>query len=188
VLGLVGPAFVAGTAVLAFLLFAEVVAATATVSESALIYCARKRNMAISLAMILLQAGLSVGFILLFQRLGWSEMWQAAGPAIALLLALAMAAIAKARLLSHLLKAPVSGWRWELVWAAVAAAAAGQLAILLPEWLELSVGIPAILLAFGAVLWWRGFTPEDRELFKMKKSDIEELSLPDPSTGGDAPR
>jgi hypothetical protein len=105
-----------------------------------------------------------------------------------LLLALGMAAVAKARLLSHLLKAPVSGWRWELVWAAVAAALAGQLAILLPEWAELSVGIPAILLAFGAVLWWRGFTAEDRELFKMKKSDIEDLSLPDPSTGGDAPR
>jgi O-antigen/teichoic acid export membrane protein len=188
VLGLVGPAFVAGTAVLAFLLFAEVVAATATVSESALIYCARKRNMAISLAMIVVQAGMSVGLILLFQRLGWPPMWQATGPAIALLLALAMAAIAKARLLSHLLKAPVSGWRWELMWAALAAAVVGQGAILFPEWLELSVGIPAILLAFGAVLWWRGFTPEDRELFKMKKSDIAELSLPEPSVSGDAPR
>jgi hypothetical protein len=38
------------------------------------------------------------------------------------------------------------------------------------------------------VLWWRGFSPEDRELFKMRKSDIEELSLPNPATGGDAPR
>ena len=188
VLGLVGPAFVAGTAVLAFLLFAEVVAATATVSESALIYCARKRNMAISLAMLAVQVLISIALILLFQRLGWPEIWQAAGPAIALLLALGMAAIAKARLLSHLLKAPVSGWRWELVWAAAAAAVAGQLAILLPEWLELSVGLPAILLAFGAVLWWRGFSPEDRELFKMRKSDIEELSLPDPGTGGGASR
>jgi hypothetical protein len=35
VMGLVGPAFVAGTAALAFLLFAEVVAATAAVSEAA---------------------------------------------------------------------------------------------------------------------------------------------------------
>ena len=56
VMGLVGPAFVAGTAALAFLLAAEVVAATAAVSESALIYCARKRNMVISLAMLVLQA------------------------------------------------------------------------------------------------------------------------------------
>jgi O-antigen/teichoic acid export membrane protein len=188
VLGLVGPAFVSGTAALAVLLFAEVVAATATVSESALIYIARKRNMGISLAMIGIQAGFSVVLILVAKRLGWSEIAQACGPAIGLLLALGIAAIAKARLLSHLLKAPVSGWRWELVWAAAAAVVAGQLAILLPEWAELSVGLPAIMIAFGAVLWWRGFSPEDRELFKMKKSDIEELSLPDPSTGGDAPR
>jgi hypothetical protein len=113
VLGLVGPAFVAGTAALAFLLFAEVVAATATVSESALIYCARKRNMAISLAMLVIQVLVSVALILLFKRLGWPEIWQASGPAIGLLVALGMAAIAKATLLSRLLKAPVSGWRWE---------------------------------------------------------------------------
>ncbi len=188
VMGLVGPAFVAGTAALAVLLFAEVVAATATVSEAALIYIARKRNMMLSLAMIVVQAVLSIGLIVLFKRLGWSEIWQATGPAIALLIALGLAAIAKARLLSHLLGAKVSGWRWQLVWAAAAAIVAGEIAVLLPEWLELSFGIPAILLAFGAVLWWRGFTPEDRELFRMSKEDIEELSLPDPSTGGDAPR
>jgi O-antigen/teichoic acid export membrane protein len=188
VLGLVGPAFVSATAALAVLLFAEVVAATATVSESALIFIARKRNMAISVAMILVQGALSVALILIAKRLGWSETWQACGPAIGLLLALGMAAIAKARLLSHLLQAPVSGWRWELVWAAAAALAAGQLVVLLPEWLELSVGLPAIMLAFGAVLWWRGFSPEDRELFKMRKSDIDEMSLTDPGAGGGAPR
>ncbi len=188
VLGLVGPAFVSGTAALAILLFAEVVAATATVSESALIYTARKRNMGLSLAMLVIQVLLSIALVLLFRRLEWPEIWQATGPAIGLFAALGLAAVAKATLLSHLLKAPVSGWRWELVWAAAAAAIAGQLATMVPEWLELSVGIPAILLAFGAVLWWRGFTPEDRELFRMKKSDIEDLSLPDPSTGGDAPR
>jgi len=188
VLGLVGPAFVAGTAALAFLLFAEVVAATATVSESALIYIARKRNMAISVAMLVIQVLLSIALLLLFRRLDYPEIWQATGPAIALLLGLGMAAIAKAGLLSRLLLAPVSGWRWELVWATAAGIAAGQVAILLPEWLELLVGIPAILLAFGAVLWWRGFTAEDRELFRMRKEDIADLSLPDPSTGGDAPR
>ena len=188
VLGLVGHAFVAGTAALSFLLFAEVVAATATVSESALIYCARKRNMAISVAMLAVQVLLSIALIILFRRLGYPPIWQATGPAIALLIGLAMAAIAKAQLLSRLLKAPVSGWRWELLWAAIAGIAAGEIAIRLPEWAELAFGIPAILLAFGAMLWWRGFTPEDRELFRMKKEDIEDLSLPDPSTGGDAPR
>ena len=187
VMGLVGQGFVAGTAALAFLLAAEVVAATAAVSEAALIYVARHRNMYISLAMIALQVVLSVVLILVMRRLGWPIGWQATGPAIALMLALGFAAIAKSRLLSHLLGAPVSGWRWSLIWAAAAAVVVGEIMILLPEWAELLFGIPAILAAFGAVLWTRGFGPEDRELFKMRKADIEELSLPDPGTSGGAP-
>jgi O-antigen/teichoic acid export membrane protein len=188
VMGLVGAGFVVGTAALGFLLAAEVVAATAAVSEAALIYCARHRNMMISLAMIALEAGLAAGLILLMRDLGWPIMWQATGPALALAISLGCAAIAKAGLLKKILGHPVSGWRWPLVWAAAAAVIVGELAILLPEWAELIFGIPAILAAFGAVLWVKGFGPEDRELFRMKKADIEELSLPDPSTGGDAPR
>jgi hypothetical protein len=38
--------------------------------------------------------------------------------------------------------------------------------LFLSEPLQLIVGIPAILVAFGAVLWTKGFGPEDRELFK----------------------
>ena len=187
-MGLVGATFVAGTAALAFLLTAEVVAATAAVSEAALIYIARKRNMAISLAMIILQAALSVGLILLFRRFGWPPIWQATGPAIALMVSLGFAAIVKARLLSQLLEARVSPWRWQLIWAAAAAALVGQGATYLPEWAELFFGVPAILLTFGAVLWWSGFSDEDRELFRMRKADIEEMSLPDPSSSGSAPR
>ncbi|HXG80978.1 MAG TPA: hypothetical protein VNJ05_04175, partial [Sphingomicrobium sp.] len=56
------------------------------------------------------------------------------------------------------------------------------------EWLELIGGIPAILAAFGAVMWVKGFGDEDRELFRMKKEDIEELSLPDPGASAEAPR
>ena len=37
------------------------------------------------------------------------------------------------------------------------------------------LGVPAILLAFGAVLWTKGFGPEDRELFRMNKSEVREL-------------
>ena len=188
VMGLVGPAFVAGTAALAFLLAAEVVAAMAAVSEAALIYTARHRNMLLSFTMIALQAVLSVVLILAMRRAGLSEMWQATGPAIALLLALAFAAVAKSMLLSRILKAPVSGWRWPLIWAAVAGIIAGQLAILVPEWAELLFGVPAILFAFGYVLWTRGFGPEDRELFKMRKADIDEMSLPSPGESPSAPR
>jgi O-antigen/teichoic acid export membrane protein len=188
VMGLVGPAFVSGTAALAFLLFAEVVASTATVSESALIYMARKRNMMLSLMMIGLQAVFTVALLLLSRHLGWPPSWQATAPAVGLLLSLAVTAVAKALLLRKLLRAPVSGWRWELLWAALAAVIVGNLAIQVPEWLELSVGIPAILLAFGAVLWWRGFTKEDRELFRMRKSDIDELAIPAPGESPQAPR
>lgn len=187
VMGLVGPAFVAGTAALIFLLGAEVIAATATTSEAALIYIARHRNMMLSLAMLALQAVLTVALIILFRRLGWPPEWQATAPAVALCLALAFAAVSKARLASKLLGAPVSGWRWPLVWAAAAALVVGQLAIRLPEWLSLGLGIPAILGTFGLVVWKKGFGPEDRVLFKMKKRDIG-VDLPAPGTTGEAAR
>lgn len=188
VMGLVGAGFVAGTAALGFLLAAEVVAATAAVSEAALIYCARHRNMMISLCMIVFEAALAATLILLMRRWGWPTMYQATGPAIALMLSLGCASIAKSRLLAKILGQPVSGWRWPLIWAAVAAMLVGQIAILLPEWAELIFGIPAILAAFGAVLWFKGFGHEDRELFRMTKDDIEELSLPDPGSSQESPR
>ncbi|WP_420822788.1 lipopolysaccharide biosynthesis protein [Sphingomonas mesophila] len=172
VMGLVGPAFVAGTAALGFLLAAEVVAATAAVSESALIYCARKRNMAISLMMIALQAVLTVGLIVAMQRLDWPPLWQATGPAIALMLALAFAAVVKSRLLKRLLGHPVVGWRWTLASAAAAALLVGQAVIMMPEWLELALGIPLILGTFGLIIWTRGFGPDDRELFRMRGAEI----------------
>ena len=147
--------------------------------------------MAVSLAMIALQVVLSIGLILAMQREGWAPMVVATGPAMALLLALGFASIVKARLLHKLLEARVSGWRWALVWASAAAVAVGWLFTLLPpslEWLELLGGIPAILLAFGFVIWTRGFGPEDRELFRMRGDAVRELSLPDPSSSADAPR
>jgi len=176
VTGLVGPAFVAGTAALAFLLAAEVVAAMAAVSEGALIYVARHRNMLISFVMLALEAAFAIVLILLMRAWHFPVMWQATGPAIGLMLALGFAAVAKSRLLCGILGERVNGWRWPLVWAAAAGTIAGYIATLLPEWAELLFGIPAILLAFGAVLWTKGFGPQDRELFRMKKADIDELN------------
>jgi O-antigen/teichoic acid export membrane protein len=191
VMGLVGPAFVAGTAALAFLLAAEVIAAMAAVSEAALIYVARHRNMWLSLAMIALEAALAVALIVAMRELDMPLMWQATGPAIGLLLALGFAAVAKSRLLCGILGERVNGWRWPLIWAAAAGTLAGWIATLLPEWAELMFGIPAIMIAFGAVLWTRGFGPQDRELFRMSKEDIEELEdfeIPAPGTTGDVSR
>ena len=168
VMGLIGPNFVGGTGALALLLAAEVVAATAVVSEAALIYVARVRNLWISLATIVLQGGLTVALILAARALQLNELYQAAAAALALALALAFASLLKARLLGRILNEPVNNWRWALVWATVPAVVVGYAAIHLPEWAELAVGVPAILGVYGFVIWRRGFGPEDRVLFRKQ--------------------
>ena len=175
VMGLVGPNFVGGNGALAFLLLAEVVAATAVVSEAALVYVARKRNMAISVGTIGLQAVLTVAAITTFERLGYGESYKAAGAAIALMLSLGTASVVKAWLLARILKAPVNSWRWTLTWAAAPAAAVGYLATLLPEWAELMFGIPAIMAIYGFAIWHKGFRPEDRVLFRRNLSSPNQV-------------
>ena len=176
VMGLVGSGFTGGTATLGFLLAAEVIAAAAVVSEAALIYVARARNMVISLIMLAVEAGLAVALILIMKDRGLPPAFQATGPAIALCVALGFASIVKSRLLARKLGAPVSGWRWSVGWAAAAAVIVGvPVRLFLPEVLQLIVGIPAILAAFGAVLWTKGFGPDDRELFRLRKSEVAEL-------------
>ncbi len=176
VMGLVGAGFTGGTGTLSFLLAAEVIAATAVVSEAALIYVASKRNMIISLIMLALEAGLGAGLILAMRRLGWPPVFQAAGPGVALCLALTYSSVAKSRLLARTLGARVSGWRREVLFAAAAGLLVGvPVRLFLPELWQLIVGIPAILVAFGVVIWTRGFGPEDRELFRLRKADVEEL-------------
>lgn len=170
VMGLIGPNFVAGTGALALLLVAEVVAATAVVSEAALIYVARMRNLWISLATIVLQGLLTVGLILLAREMGLNALYQAAAAALALAVALGLASLLKARLLGKILKERVNAWRWALVWAAIPALLVGLVAIQLPEWAELAFGVPAILGAYGYVIWRRGFGPEDRVLFRKQPS------------------
>jgi len=166
VMGLVGPHFVGGTGALAFLLAAEVVAATAVVSEAALIYVARVKNLIISIATIALQAVLTVGAMLLVEAYGLPENWKAAGAAAALMLALGTASIVKSRLLAQILHERINNWRWALVWAAAPAVVIGAIAVRLPEWVELAFGVPAILGAYGWVIWKYGFGPEDRVLFR----------------------
>lgn len=169
VMGLVGPAFVAGTGALVILLAAEVAAATAAVSEAALVYVARHRNLMLSVLVISVQVGLSFALIIGARALDLPLMVQAMGPAVALLIALGLGAILKSRLLARLLGAPVSGWRWALVWAAAGAGAVGAVATRIPEWGELIIGIPAVLGTFSYVIWRKGFTAEDRLLFRKLK-------------------
>ncbi|MES2698642.1 MAG: lipopolysaccharide biosynthesis protein [Pseudomonadota bacterium] len=165
--------FVPGTGALAFLLAAEVVAATAVVSEAALIYVARLRNLWVSIGTIVLQGLLTVAFMLAIERADFldaerAEYWRAAAAAAALMLALGVASVIKAIMLSRILGHPVNNWRWPLVWAVGAAVLVGQVAIRLPEWIELLVGVPAILGVYGWIIWRHGFGPEDRVLFRKQ--------------------
>lgn len=166
IMGLVGPSFVGGTAALAFLLGAEVVAATAVVSEAALIYVARMRNLIVSIGTIGLQAVLTVGAMLAIEAYDLPDVFLAAAAAASLAVALAVASVTKALMLSRILGRSINNWRWALVWASALAILIGQGVVMLPEWAELIFGIPAILIAYGWVIWRRGFGPEDRMLFR----------------------
>lgn len=178
VMGLIGPEFVGGTGALAFLLAAEVAAATAVVSESALVYMARHRNLLISIGMLMVQALVSVGLIMLIPYLPvkptYVGLFQAAAVACGLMLSLGIGSIIKSRFLSRLLQAPISIWRWALVFAVAAAAMLGVIIVSLPprfEWVELALGIPAILGLYSWIIWRWGFGPEDRVLFRKSEPD-----------------
>lgn len=168
IMGLIGPggSFVGGAGALIFLLIAEVAAAVAVVSEAALVYVARYRNFLISLGMIGVQAALSVAFILLMKAQGLNEFFIAVAPAIALAVALALGSLVKVRLAQKLLGAAVDVWRGALVTATAGAAVIGWVATQGPEWSELLLGIPAILGAYGWIIWKRGFGEDDRALFR----------------------
>jgi hypothetical protein len=166
-MGLGGPDFVGGTGAMAFLLAAEVVAATAVVSEAALVYVARVQNLLISLLTFTLQALLTFGGIALVTQMGLNDNFRAAAAAGALMLSLAASSVLKAWLLSAKLGASVNNWRWTLAWAAAPAVLTGWLALtVLPEWAALIFGMPAILFAYAYVIWHKGFGPEDRVLFR----------------------
>jgi O-antigen/teichoic acid export membrane protein len=171
VMGLIGKAgvFVGGNGVLALLLLAEVLAATAVVSEAALVYVARHRNLMISLSALAVQIGLSFLFILLARAEGWKENWVAMGPAAALAVSLALSAAIKVRLASIVLQARVSLWRWPLLGASALAAAVGGIATATPEWSEILIGMPGMLALYCWAIWKFAFREEDRELFRRTR-------------------
>ena len=167
VMGLLGKDFIGGTGALGFLLAAEVVAATAVVSEAALVYLARLPNLAISLFTITLQGALTFAGVELVEIYGYNDKFAAAAAAGSLALSLGVASLLKARLLGRILQHPINNWRWPLVWAAAPAVLVGWLTQrYLPHWASLAIGVPAILLSYGFVIWHKGFGPEDRVLFR----------------------
>jgi O-antigen/teichoic acid export membrane protein len=180
VMGVVGPEFVAGAAALVFLLTAEALASTGAVCESALVYVARMTNLAISALMLGVQVVLSLLFVSFARSAGWPMHWQAASVAVALMVTVALTSLVKSRVLKAKLGAPVSPWRWPLLWAAIAAAGVGGAFTALPprfEWAELTIGVPAIAATYLFVLWRTAFEPADRALFGRMPT-AEEATLP----------
>ena len=80
---------------------------------------------------------------------------------------LMIASVAKSWLLAHHLKQKVSNLRWSLIGAALPAAGAGLAAVtFLPGRLAMLLGIPGILAVYCGVMWYWGFVPADRVLFR----------------------
>ncbi len=161
-MGLFGPAFAQGAAILAILLTVELLASQGAVAEAALIYVRRKTNLAIAVAGLVVQAVVTLVFVRQYGGLA-----AAGGLAVSVLLV----SIAKSWLLRRELGHGVSGWRVALVAAAVPAFGVGLGVQHLPEWAQLSAGLVAILGTFGALVWWLGFGPSDRLLFQRRGRD-----------------
>jgi len=165
---------------LIFLLVAEVVAATAVVSESALIYMARSRNLMISFSILGIQALLSFTFIYMVDYLNIPDpernLYYAGAVSLALALSLALSSFIKLRFLERLLNMKIRIFRMALFWAIGAAILMGELVTRTPTWFELSFGEVAILGIYGFVIWTRGFGPEDRILFQKNRKKVQEKS------------
>ncbi len=178
VMGLVGPTFVGGAVALACLLAAEVLASPAVVSEAALVYLARMRNLSISLLTIAVQSALTVIFILMARKIDMPPLYVAAMPALALAISLAGSAIVKTLLLGRLLQTSIGIWRWQLLIAGVVVALFGNAITLVPrqmEWVELVIGIPAMLAGYCVIVWKLAFREADRALFRRRKASAEPL-------------
>jgi O-antigen/teichoic acid export membrane protein len=166
VLGLVGPQFVGAQMALIFLLLAEVMASAGAVSESALVYIARHRNLLISSFVLAVQAGLTALLVLAVRREGWGAEHLAAAPALAMVIALTCGSLLKMRLASKLLATQLTVWRWPVLVAVIAAGGVGWGFNQTPEWSALLFGIPAMLGAYALAMWKFGFAAEDRALFR----------------------
>jgi len=163
VMGLVGHQFVSGAGALCILLAAEVLAAPGAVAEGGLVYVARHRNLMISVALLLFQIALSFVFVWAIVRQGWPEAYQAVGPALALAVSVTIGSVLKGTLLSRMLGASVSPVRLGMIAAIIVAAGVGVAVSKLPEWTQLTIGIPLMLAVYFGVLYKLAFEPECRK-------------------------
>lgn len=175
VMGVVGPQFVAGAGALCFLLATEVLATPGAVAEAGLVYLARHRNLIVSMLLLGFQTALSFALVFTMRNWGWDVNYQAAGPAVALALTVALGSAIKCAMLSKLVGARVFALRPGFFAAVAVAGLVGWAFTALPhrlEWVELSIGVPAIFAAYFAVIAKWALNEEDRKLFKrLPKQD-----------------
>ncbi len=149
-------------------------------SEAALVYIARHRNLMISLGLLAFQVVLSFALVMLMRTIGLPQNYAAVGPAMALCTSVALGSVIKSGLLSRLLGHSVRDFRPAFVWAVVAATVIGSAIMQLPrrfEWAEMLFGIPIILATYFAILWRWAFRAEDKALFH-KSAAASEAHLP----------
>jgi O-antigen/teichoic acid export membrane protein len=169
VMGVIGPQFVAGAGALCFLLAAEVLASPGAMAEAGLVYMARHRNLMVSILLLSFQAALSFALVFAMRSWGWSIHYQAAGPAVALALTVGLGSAIKCTMLTRLVGTRVFALRPGFFAAIALAGVVGWAFTRLPpslEWVELSVGIPAIFAAYFFVIGKWALNDEDRKLFK----------------------
>jgi hypothetical protein len=118
------------------------------------------------MALLLLQIVLSFVLVWAIEAQGWPRAYQAVGPALALAATLTMGSVIKAVWLSRLLGASVASIRPGLIAAIVAGLGTGVAISNLPEWTQLTFGIPLILAAYFLVLFKLAFGREDKALFR----------------------
>ena len=179
----VGAGFGAGAGILFLLLAAEVFYVTGAVSEGALVYMARHRNLMTSLTVLGVQVALTIlfvtGFDALFPGVDEDRPVQGIGAALALALAAGLASILKVMLLHHLIPERVTGLRWVFVPATAVTAVAGWLSMTyLPDFWQITVGLPVLVMIYGSILWFFGFKGPDRLLFRRlstaKKDEVRD--------------
>lgn len=170
VMGLFGPQFISGAGAMCILLSAEVLASPGAVAESALVYVARHRNLMVSIFTLCLQISLSFIYVELIRMGSWPVAYQAVGPALALATALTVSSLIKTIFLSRMLGASVVSLRPGMLAAIIGAVGTGVLISNLPEWVQMTGGIVAMLVVYFALLFKLAFGPEDRALFKRMPS------------------
>ena len=170
IMNVVGEGFGGGAGVLALLLAAEVLYVTGAVTEGALVYMARHRNLIASVIALGAQIVMTVIFVntfdVLFPGIDEDRAVQGIGAALAFAIAALLVSVMKVAITHRLLGERVSGWRLVFLPAALVTAIAGFGIMQLPEFWRIVIGLPLILTVFGSIMWTFGFKGDDRLLFQ----------------------